>query len=225
MVARKLGVAEFGKFSYFQALAFLLIPFCTLGIDQIIRNKISLFPESSSKYISTGVQIKVYSALVLTIICLSYLIFFELPVANGELLFFGFLIGLIFRSFGIIEYYFDLKLESRVNGLIRILSFLIVSALYVVALISNASLSWFAFIFSSEFLISSCLLILVYRSEAESINWKIDVKLIKEILVFSTPIFMCDIAACIFLRINQIFLGNILSSDSVGLYSAELLSI
>ncbi len=31
---------------------------------------------------------------------------------------------------------------------------------------------------------------------------------------------MCEIAVCIFLRVNQVFLGNILSSESVGLYSA-----
>jgi len=117
-VARELGVSDFGKFSYFQALIFLLAPFCTLGIDQIIRNKISLFPKSTNKYVSSGIQIKFYSALLLCTICLFYSIFFGLAFPDGGLIFFGFLIGLIFRSFGIIEYYFDWKLESRVNGLV-----------------------------------------------------------------------------------------------------------
>lgn len=219
-VARELGVAEFGKFSYFQALVFLLIPFCTLGIDQIIRNKISLFPESANQYISTGIQIKFYSALFISIVCLLYLMFFDLSIPDGGLIFFGFLISLIFRSFGIIEYYFDWKLDSRVNGLIRSFSFLIVSALYIAALMLDASVYWFAFIFSCEFIISACFLIAAYQSEAGRINWHIHLKSVKEILYAGLPIFMCDIAVCIFLRVNQVFLGNILSSDSVGLYSA-----
>jgi PST family polysaccharide transporter len=220
MVAKELGIAEFGRFSYFQALVFLLIPFCTLGIDQIIRNKISNFPESANQYISTGIQIKFYSALLLSVFCILFLIFFDSSIADAKLIIFGLLISLIFRSFGIIEYYFDWKLESRINGFIRSLSFLIVSALYIAALMFDASVYWFGFIYSCEFLICAFFLNVVYKLEAGKINWHINLKFVKELLKAGLPIFMCEIAVCIFLRVNQVFLGNILSSDSVGLYSA-----
>ena len=221
-IARDLGVAEFGQFSYFQALIFLLAPFCTLGIDQIIRNKISLFPQAANEFISAGIQIKFYSALAVSITCITYSIFFDLSIPNGGLIFFAFLIGLIFRSFGVIEYYFDWKLESRINGIVRSFSFLIISALYVLALMYEAPIYWFAFIFSCEFLIISCFLYMMYRLDGERIDWNIHVQLIKEILRAGLPILMCDIAVCIFLRVNQLFLGSILSSDSVGLYSAAI---
>jgi PST family polysaccharide transporter len=222
MVAQELGVAEFGKFSYFQALVFLLIPFCTFGIDQIIRNKISIFPESANQYISTGIQIKFYSALLISIFFILYSLFLDLFIPDDELLFFVFLISLIFRSFGIIEFYFDWKLESRVNVLIRSFSFLIVTALYISALIFDASIYWFGLIFSCEFLISSFFLFVVYYPKVEKTSWHINLKLVKELLYAGIPIFMCEISVCIFLRINQVFLGNILSTESVGLYSAAI---
>ena len=193
-----------------------------MGIDQILRNKISLFSELANSFISTGIQIKFYSALVVSFICIAYFIFFDLTIVGGELIFFAFLIGLIFRSFGVIEYYFDWKLESKINGIIRTFSFLIISALYVIALMYEAPIYWFAFIFSGEFLISACLFSIAYRLEGKRPNWNINFQLVKEILKAGVPILMCDIAICIFLRANQIFLSNMLSSDSVGIYSAAI---
>jgi PST family polysaccharide transporter len=63
-------------------------------------------------------------------------------------------------------------------------------------------------------------LIKYYQSEAGKINWNMDLKIVRELLHAGLPIFMCDIAVCILLRANQVFLGNILSPNSVGLYSA-----
>ena len=221
-IAHGLGVEAFGVFSYFQALIFLIGPFCSLGIDQVIRNKISLYPELASLYLSSGIQIKFYSALLVSLISLLVCVFYDFGVTNGNLIFFGFLIGFYFKAFGVLEYFFDWKLESKVNGSIRTISFLIICCLYLAAVNLNLPVYCYAIIFSIEFLLNSIMLIYAYLAEKGNIDFVIKGKFIAEILRNSMPIFMCDIAVCIFLRVNQIFLGNLLSSGSVGIYSAAI---
>ena len=219
-IAHELGASNFGIFAYFQAIIFILIPLSSLGVDQIIRKKISLIPEKASQYISAGIQIKLISSFLICFIGILAALLSNFRFENNPLIFICFLVGLIFRTFGIIEYYFDWKLESRLNGVIRTFSFLVISVLYIVALIYELPLYWFALIFSFEFLLISISLILAFKSEGETISFAIYPHLIKDLLHESFPILLCDLAVCIFLRVNQVLLGGMISSVSVGVYSA-----
>lgn len=219
-IARELGVSNFGIFAYFQAIIFILIPLSALGIDQIIRKKISFVPTNSALYISAGIQIKLISSFLLCLMGILVVLLSDSGFENGSLIFICFLVGLVFRVFGIIEYYFDSKLESRLNGIIRTVSFLVISILYIVGLIYELPLYCFALFFSLEFLLISTLLILAFRADGEVVSFTVHPHLIKELLRESFPIFLCDLAVCIFLRINQLLLAWMISAESLGVYSA-----
>ena len=219
-IAHELGVSNFGIFAYFQAIIFILIPLSALGIDQIIRKKISFTPMNSSLYISAGIQIKLISSFLICLIGVLVSLLSDFGFEDSSLVFICFLVGLMFRVFGIIEYYFDSKLESKLNGIIRTVSFLVISILYIAGLIYELPLYCFALFFSLEFLLISIFLIMAFRREREVVSFKVHPHLIKELLRESFPIFLCDAAVCIFLRINQLFLAWMVSAGSLGVYSA-----
>lgn len=222
-IASELGTSKFGTFSYFQAILFIIAPFWSLGINQIIRNKISIFQKKSHEYISAGIFIKFTMTCILALFSIIYIQFKSFDVSHGTLLFYLFFASYFFRSVDIIEFNFDSKTQSIIPGMIRTFAFIATTISYIVALIFNLDLHWFAFIFSMEFLISGILLVYCYlKIEKKALVFKTSLQTTLEILRPSIPILLCDISISLFLRINHVFLGEILSKESVGQFSVAL---
>ncbi len=222
-IAAKLGSSNFGVFSYFQAVLFILAPFWSLGINQIIRNQISLFPEKQHLFVEAGVSIKVMMTAVIFLLSFIYIQVWPFKFSHGTLIFYLFLFSYLFRSVDVIEFIFDSKIQSKFLGIIRSVAFVATAICYFIALYLKADFYWFVVIFSSEFLISGVLLIYLYKTKDRgSLNFTPNWEMIREIIKTSIPILLCDISITLFLRLNHVFLGNLLSQDSVAQFSVAL---
>lgn len=221
-LANELGQFQFGVFSYFQAILSLLIPFSVLGVDHIIRAKIADAGEMKNDYIYAGIQIKILLSVALIISIILYSIVFSKSELNNQLVLIFFSLSLLFRSISILEFNFDNKLNSIINSSIRSLSFLMTSGLYLIGIYLKSTIYFFALIYSFEFFLNSTLLFL-YSNFLEKLTvFKTNRKILFEILSAGIPIFICDVAISVFLRINQIFLGQMISNESVAIYIVAL---
>lgn len=219
-IANAIGIVDFGRLSYCQALVYLIIPISSLGIDQIIRNKLAILknPENTD-ILSAGLHIKLLCSLF---ICSLIIILNKYFRENNGVIVLYLYLGIFFRSFGLMEYYFDNRLESWKSVCIRFSAFIAINMLYLYAVMENASIETYAIITSIEFFIIALVYIILGWNDFIKFHFYLDGHLIIDILKSSFPIFVCDIAASIFLRVNQVVLESISSPESLAVYSIAL---
>ena len=91
--------------------------------------------------------------------------------------------------------------------------------LYCVAI--GTQLFWFAIIFVVDTLLLSGLSIVIYRNKTGSIrSWNVDWGIVKKLIVDGWPGLLSGIASIIYMKIDQVMIGNMLDHHDLGLYSA-----
>lgn len=85
----------------------------------------------------------------------------------------------------------------------------------------NKSLVWFGFATATQVIFLSIFLIVVYSVQNNSIiNWKISFNYSLDLIRKSWPLAVSAFFALIYLKIDQVMLGQLSSSENVGLYAA-----
>jgi PST family polysaccharide transporter len=93
----------------------------------------------------------------------------------------------------------------------------------IVLLEINAPLLAFAGAALAEFALSAVGLILVYRMTGESINlWRARLSQAKQLLGVSWPLMLSGVAIMIYVKIDQIMLGEMSGDIAVGIYAAAV---
>lgn len=197
----------------------------TLGANQIIREQFALKTTVDLTAISSLLTFKVINSLFLTLFIFIFLIFRPEGLLNLETmtLFLILSLSFIFKSFEVIELWYDSKLQSKYVVFAKTLAFLITSLLKLGAILTQSPLHIFGIIYSLEFLLVSFILVMfLWHNEKKKIKLSFDFKLYKKVLTRSWPLFFCDIGFTLFNRIDQVIIHNMLSAKELGQYSAAV---
>jgi PST family polysaccharide transporter len=223
-VARYLGPEQFGLMNYAIAFVALFSVFSTLGLDNILIREIVSNPEKRKEYLGSALLLKFVGAFVLLITAtlISYFINSENTVIN----FFVFIIslGYIFKSFDVIDLWFKSQVKSKYSVYSRAPAFFLISLLKIVLILTQAPLVAFVWMFSLDFFIASLLLLYFYSKKvSDSIfEWKIKIATIKNLLKDSWPLMLSGVAVVIYMKIDQVMIGNMLGEKELGIYSAAV---
>lgn len=224
-VARYLGPENFGIMNYAIAYVALFATFSRLGLTGIVVRNIVNHPSNKEKYLGSAFILKVFGSFL--VIILSLLSIFIVEPGNNQMALFVFIIslGVLFRSFDVIEYWFQSQVKSKYTAFSRSFSFGIVSMIKVLLILSNAPLVWFVMTYLIENAISAIFLIIYYiRKEKTSIfNWEIKVVTVKNLLKDSWPLILSGVAVALYMRIDQVMIGSMLDSTQLGIYSAAVM--
>lgn len=223
-VARYLGPEQFGLMNYAIAFVTLFSVFSTLGLDNIIIREIISNPEKRKEYLGSALLLKFVGAFVLLITAtlVSYFINSENTVVN--LFVFIVSLGYIFKSFDVIDLWFKSQVRSKYSVYARAPAFLIISLLKIIFILTQAPLIAFVWMFSLDFFIASLLLLYFYNKKvSESIfEWKIRIATIKNLLKDSWPLILSGVAVVIYMKIDQVMIGNMLGEKELGVYSSAV---
>jgi len=223
-VARYLGPEKFGQMNYAIAFVMLFSFLSSLGLENILVREIVAKPDKKSEYLGSAFLASFFGSLLLMFIA-SIAIFFIEP-ENFTIQIFVFIIAFayIFKPFNVIDFWFQSQVQSKYSAYSRSIAFFIVSSFKIVLILTQAPLIFFIFVFASEFLFVAILLIYFYykKGAIPFKKWEANAKTIKELLKDSWPLMLSSIAMIIYMRIDQIMIGNILGEFQVGLYSAAV---
>ena len=221
-VARYLGPEQFGLMNYAIAFVVLFSSLSTLGLDNIVIRNILLRPDQKFKYIESAFILKLLGSLLMLL--LSSVVIYILQPENSLVRIFVLIVGFgyIFKAFDVIDFFFQSKVEARYSVYARSLSFIVVSLIKIILILTQAPLISFILMFSLDLLVTAILLIYFYfKREAKSIFRKhITVDTMKELIRDSWPLFLSGIAVTIYSKIDQIMIGNLLGDRELGLYSS-----
>jgi O-antigen/teichoic acid export membrane protein len=219
-IARYLGPEQFGLFNYATAFAALFAPLATLGLNNIVVRDIVRDPSCRDETLGTVFVLKLISALLtwVVIILAISLIRPQDSLSRWMVSIIG--AGTIFQAFDTIDYWFQSQVKSKFTVLAKNAAFIIGTLIRVALIQMRAPLLAFAYTALLELILGAGGLIIAYRTSEGSLrNWQTSVKRAKSLLRDSWPLLLSWISIMIYMKIDQIMLGEMIGDQAVGIYS------
>ena len=223
-IARYLGTEQFGIWNYALAYITLFLALAGLGLDDIVAKDIVNDPIRTSEILGSAFVLKILGGGAVCLLAGLSILFIAPDEPVKHLLVLILAIGTVFQAFNAIEFYFVAIVQSKYPIIAKNIPFLLVSGLMIVLLLTNRlTVVHLAVLTALETLIAGCMLVFFYQKSHVSVRkWSISVPYCLESLKQSWPLILSGIVVEIFLRIDQIMIGNMLGDSEVGIYSAAV---
>ena len=222
-IARYLGPASFGLLSFAGSFVTLFSAIALLGLESIIVRELVRTPAGQEYLLGSTFFLRLLAgALSLAAAMLTILIIRPREPATHLLVA---LAGgmLIFQSLDVIDLWFQSEVKSRYVVMAKNGAFLCGAALKVVLILVKASLVAFAVANALEIAVGAMGLIVVYRTNGQRISrWRIRADKVGRLLGESLPLVLSGIVFMIYLRVDQVMLGQMAGDKEVGVYAAAV---
>jgi O-antigen/teichoic acid export membrane protein len=221
-VARYLGPAQFGVFSYAVAFAALFSSVAKLGLDGIVVRDLVREPSQRDVYLGTAFWLKLVGAFVMLVI-ITLATQLTSNDATTNLYIFIIASGAIFQSFEVVDFYFQSRVLSKFVSLCKLSQLLISSMLKLYLILIEADLIWFVLVSLVDQVTLALSFILAFRYQKISSFYRYFDRLIaKQLFRDSWPMVFSGFVIMIYMRIDQIMIKEMLGDRDVGLYSVAV---
>jgi len=222
-VARYLGPEQFGMINYAISFVALFGTFAALGLKNIVVRDLVREPGKSNATLGTVFLLQLMGALfafALLTLAISY--FRPDDIELGALVaVFGF--ALVFKSTESVKYWFESQVQSKYTVWVDNGAFLIIALVKVLLILNGASLIHFAFAALAESALLAIGLLIMYQWRGGHIlMWQVRFNRMQTLLRDSWPLMLSGFTIMIYMRIDQIMIGQMLGNEAVGLYSAAI---
>ncbi|MBV7582754.1 flippase [Pseudomonas sp. PDM33] len=222
-VARYLGPDQYGWFSYLLAFLALFGTISSLGLNGIVVREILEHREKQELILGTSLLLQLATG-VMALIAMAFVIMLLRPEAKDPLLISA-LLGsvLLLKSTETIKFWFEANLQAKYFVAVENGAFLIISACKVLAIYNNSSFIAFIYLTLAEAgLVSFGLLFIYKRVGGNVLNWRANLKTAQWLIRNSWPLVLSSVTIMIYMRIDQIMIGQLISDDAVGMFTAAV---
>jgi O-antigen/teichoic acid export membrane protein len=221
-VARYLGPAQFGVFSYAIAFAALFSNIAKLGLDGIVVRELVLTPNLRDLYLGTAFWLKLGGAFVAFVaVALATQLTSNDRTTNLYILIIAG--GTIFQSFEVVDFYFQSQVLSKFVSICKLTQLLLSSLLKLYLIYIGAELFWFVLVSLADQMILALSLYFAYRyQKLHGFYRHFDPMIAKHLLQDSWPLIFSGLVVMIYMRIDQIMIKEMLGEKEVGLYAAAV---
>lgn len=220
-IARYLGPEQFGAYSYALAFVALFSAFATLGLDNIVVRDIVRDPSCKDEILGTAFILKLIgggSALLLA----TFGILLLRPNDSLAIWLVGIIAtGMVFQAFDTIDFWFQSQVASKYTVYAKNTAFLLFALVKIGLILVNAPLIAFALAGAGEIAVGAFGLVIAYKSHGHMLKaWRGSLNWANKLLKNSWPLILGGLSVMIYMRIDQIMLGDMVGSEAVGIYSA-----
>ncbi|MEH1940647.1 MAG: flippase [Nostoc sp.] len=222
-VARYLGVQQYGLFNYALAFVALFSPIFTLGLDDVVVRHLVRKSSNKEEILGTSFWLKLLGGIASVLLAVSTMFFLgEHETLKISLVAILGMAG-IFRAADTIELWFQSQVQSKYTVIAKNTAFLLNSVIKIALILTKAPLLAFAWVTLAEFAMSAIGLLIVYQVKGSSLwLWRWNFAAAKTLLKESLPLIFSGFAIMIFMRIDQVMLGQMIGDSEVGVYSAAV---
>jgi len=219
LLARFAGPEVFGQFSYILSMAGLFLPLSIMGLNNVVTKYIAKNPGNSHYYLKSALIVRFFGAGASVLLGLLLVLFLNENNATNILLL---IILQSFTVFYVIEFYFLGRQQVSILLKVRLLLLLILNASKCIAILNNAPLNILILLQGLEYVLIGLSYVLIYivgkhyhfiKRPTSKVSYFAFAQKGKWLL-FS------GIAATIYLKIDQIMLANLVSTETVAYYAA-----
>jgi O-antigen/teichoic acid export membrane protein len=223
LMARHFGPQLFGEFSYALALVLIVSPFAMLALDAISIRRMVQAPPCRDEVLGTSFMLMVAGGIAAFGLATAA-IFLARPVDRlVQWLVIILAAGFIIQAFIAIEFWFESQMQWKFRVFAKTSAFLLLSIVKIGLILMKAPLIAFAWAGLADTTLGSVGLLLVYRLRGYSIRaWRFSRTMARSLLSDSWPLVFSALLTMVYLRIDQVMLGNMVGSGELGLYSVAV---
>jgi len=222
-MARYLGPEQFGIFSYALALVALIAPIASLGLEDFVVRNIVREPECRDETLGTAFLLSLVGGIVSFGVAVGTILFLRPDDTLSHWLVGIIAAGAIFQSCYVLEYWFNSQVQAKFIILARNPVFLFCSLLKILLIVTKQPLIAFAWVALLEVATGALGLTIAYSSHRKRVwNWRFKPGVAKGLLKDSWPHLLSGVVAIVYLRIDQVMLGELMGSEEVGIYSVAV---
>lgn len=218
-VARYLGPDQYGLMSYVISYVTLFQVFASFGMDNIEIREESQHPDEKDKLIGTAFTLKVgFAVLTMGLVIATAWLFEADRFTRWMIALYS--VSMLMNSFSVIRNYFTSIVWNEYIVKTEISRTFIGAGIKIGLLFLHAPLVWFIAATLLDTILIAGGYVLSYRSKIDTFSkWRYDATTAKHLLVQSFPLLLSGAAVVIYTKIDQVLIGNMLSTESVGYYS------
>ncbi len=220
-VARYLGVQQFGILNYAAAFVAIFNPLAVLGLEAVVVRRLVADPTQRQQLLGTSFWMRFGAG------CLTWLItiigIYWLRHDDPTTIAIAIVLGAtsIFQSFDIIDLWYQSQVQSKYTVIAKNTTFVAIAILKVYLLTIKAPLIAFAWAGLADICVAALALVMTYQLQGYSIwKWRWCLTTAKSLISESLPLIFSSLAIIIYVKIDQIMLGQMMNDSTVGIYSA-----
>lgn len=220
-VVRYLGPEQFGLLSYSAAFVALFATFATLGLDGIVIRELVRKPGDSKEILGSALVLRLIGGTCSFIVCLGSFLLLRHSDAAGKMLVAIIAAGMVFQAFDAIDFWFQSHMQSRNTVIAKNSAFLLAACIKIGLIIAHASLLMFALAALLEVILGAVGMMLFYNRSGYRIGeWSSSFVRCRHMLSDSWPMILSGLSIAIYMKIDQIMLGDLAGNGAVGIYAS-----
>lgn len=222
-VARHLGPERYGVLSYAFAFVGLFSSLATLGLDDLIVRDVVREPDCRDRILGSAFALRFVGG-ALAFVAAAIGVFLVRPGDGvSQLMVLIIAAGTLFQAFGVIEFWFHSQVQARYTVYAKNSAFLLSSLIKVLLILGGAGVVAFAWVGLFEVAAGAAGLIVAYILRTGSLrSWGASIKTARSLLKDGWPLMLSGMVIMVYLRIDQVMLGQMAGNEAVGIYSVAV---
>lgn len=221
-LARYLGPEDFGMYNYAFAMIAIYSAVASLGMNGVVVRELIKGDVSAPILMGTSFMLQIAGSLLASILVVLTTLVLRPGEWNLLLVVLVMIPSVMLRSSDIVKYWFESIISAKYSVISQNIAFIFSSLLKILIILCGGSYLLISFTVTIEALISAFFLFYFFRKKHGEFNWKVNKHEAKRLLSLSWPLIISGVALMLYMRIDQIMIGNILGNAAVGIYSVAV---
>ena len=222
-IARYLGPEQFGLLNFATAFVGLFGAIAGLGLHSIVVRDIVRDPDGKEATLGTAAVLQFFGGLLAYALIL--VVIFWLRPDDTLAKFLVAILGsvMLFKASEVAVCWFESQVLSKYIVWVQNGTFLVFAAIKVVLILQNAPLLAFAWAMMAEALVVAVLMLVMLGLRGPRLRQlRVTLARVQGLLADSWPLMLSGIAVVVYMKIDQIMLGQMVGDEAVGIYSAAV---
>jgi O-antigen/teichoic acid export membrane protein len=222
-LTRYMGPERFGLYNYAIAFASLIAPLAALGVDRIVVRDLVAEPRGANEILGSAFAIKLAGGVGATALTVLLIAAVRPNDAQARWLVAIIAGASIFKSLDAIDLWFQSEVRSKYAVAARSAAFAGSSLIKIALILGRAPVVAFAWALLAEAVFGAAGQLAAYRASGRSVaSWKATAAAARRLLRDGWPLGLASAMLTIYMRIDQVMLGQMVGDREVGIYSAAV---
>jgi O-antigen/teichoic acid export membrane protein len=220
-VARHLGAEQFGLYSYAVAFVGLFGAIAGLGLQSIVIRDIIRDPTCRDETLGTAAVLQMVGGFLSYGCILGAIYWLRTDDTMAKLLVAILGSVVLLKASEVAAYWFESQVMSKYTVWVQNGIFLIFSSVKVALIFNQATVASFAWAAMAEALAAAIFMLVLLSFRGSKIrDLRASLARTKSLLSASWPLLLSGMTIMIYMKIDQIMLGQMLGDEAVGIFSA-----
>jgi O-antigen/teichoic acid export membrane protein len=220
LIARHLGPADFGVLSYAISLVVIAMPLTTLGLRNLSLREYASRPADTDRILGTITVMRLGGTLVA--IAAVYTVAVVFPIDHDHIAILCLILAstLLFQTIDTIKEQFIAEQNPRPFVIVNVCVLLVFSAIRLGMILADMPVNAFILVQAGETVAQGLSAGFAYaRFSSKPPRLRVDFGLMRTYAKHAFPLMLGSISAVIYLKIDILFLANMVGPENTGLYA------